>query len=88
MKTNQLRQLIREEISNIINEGKEVKMDVYGLKQSEDGRFNTVIPFVYFNTSVESEAKQLADEYTNDQFSKYPGFYSLEKIRLNFYEKR
>lgn len=86
MKKSELKQIIKEEISKALNEGKKVGMEVYGLKQSQDGNFYSVSPHIYFNTTVESEAKELANEYTN-QFSESPGFYSLEKVKLPFYSK-
>jgi hypothetical protein len=87
MKKSELKQIIKEEISKTLNEGKKTKMTVYGLKQSEDGNFYNASPFIYFNTSIESEAKELANEYTDGQFTEYPGFYKLEQMKLDFYEK-
>jgi hypothetical protein len=60
---------------------------VYSLKQSEDGKFSGIDPLIYFDTESESQANQMADEYTNGQFTKYPGFYELKKIVLPFYKK-
>jgi hypothetical protein len=87
MNVSELRQIIKEEIQKVLKEGKKTKMIVYGLKQSEDGNFYNTSPFIYFNTSIESEAKELANEYTNGQFTEYPGFYELEQMKLDFYEK-
>jgi len=85
MKKSELKQLIKEEIKNVLNEGK-TKMEVYALYVSEDGRFSGIDPIVYFNTSSEEEAKILANKYTNGEFTKYPGFYNLKKLVLPFYK--
>lgn len=85
MKKSELKQIIKEEVQNILNEEK-IKMEVYALYISEDGRFSGVNPDIYFNTSSEEEAKILANKYTNGEFTKYPGFYNLKKLVLPFYK--
>ena len=85
MKKSELKQIIKEEVQNILNEEK-IKMEVYALYISEDGRFSGVSPDIYFNTSSEEEAKILANKYTNGEFTKYPGFYNLKKLVLPFYK--
>ena len=69
-----------------INEGKEIKLKYWGLKISEDGRFSGS-PDVYIEAVSEDEAKELANEYTGGQFTKFPGFYELKPISLNIYKK-
>lgn len=86
MKKSELRQLIREEIQNSLQEGNLVQMSLYALRQSEDGRFQGTQPIVYIEANSLQRAEQLADEYTNGQFKKYPGFYDLTKSTIQIYK--
>lgn len=54
------------------------KKSYYHLQESSDGRFNqnSTIAWIESNTTKE-ERIQLANYYTNGQFTKYPGFYQL-----------
>ena len=80
-----LRNMIREEISNILKEGTLKTITLYALRESEDGRFHGTQPTVYIEANSLQKAKQLADEYTNGQFKSYPGFYDLQKSSIQIY---
>lgn len=71
---------------DFINEGKFSKAELYALKQSEDGNFSGATPVVYIQASSYKKAKQLADEYTNGDFTKWSGFYDLSKSNIKIYE--
>ena len=86
MKVSEFRKLIREEVRKTLQEGSLVKMNLYALRQSEDGNFHGTQPIVYIEASTEQRAKQLADEYTNGQFTQYSGFYNLKKSTLQVYK--
>jgi hypothetical protein len=61
-----------------ISDVRKSKKSYYHLQQSEDGRFTSrsTIAWIESDTSKEERIK-LANYYTNDQFTKYPGFYQL-----------
>lgn len=61
------------------------KLTLYGLIQSQDGRFRGLTPSVYMKASNIEGAKKLADEYTNGSFSKNPGFYHLQKETIKIF---
>lgn len=86
MKASDLKKLIREEVRKTLQEGSLVKMNLYALRQSEDGNFYGTQPIVYIEASTEQRAKQLADEYTKGQFTEYSGFYNLKKSTLQVYK--
>lgn len=85
MKKSQLQQIIREEIQTVLKEGTTKTITLYALRQSEDGNFHGTQPVVYIEANSLQKAKQLADEYTNGQFTKYSGFYNLKKSSIQIY---
>ena len=69
-----------------MKEGSLTTIDLYALRQSEDGNFTGVTPTIYIEANSVQKAKQLADEYTNGSFKKWPGFYDLSKSSIKVYK--
>jgi len=88
MKTNRLQTLagIITESQSPIHEGKLVNAKFYGLWQSEDGS-KSGSPNIYIEANSEEEAKELANDYTDGQFTKYSGFYNLLPVGIKIYRK-
>jgi hypothetical protein len=74
------------ESQSLISEGKLINAKFYGFWQSEDGR-KSGSPDIYIEANSEEEAKELANDYTEGQFTEFPGFYNLEPVKLNIYRK-
>ena len=61
------------------------KLKLYGLKQSDDGRFQSEDYYALIQANNMEEAKMLADEITHGSFSKYGGFYELSRHIIKIY---
>lgn len=85
MKHTQLKKLIREEILDMLGEGKVGYLELWSLKQSDDGNFRGETPIINFYNVSRGEAERLASEFTKGQYDKYPQFYSLERNSIKIY---
>ena len=78
---------IKKEENDTLTEGRIHKLKLFGLVQSEDGRFHGKDPDVFFEASNLKMAEKLADEYTDGGYSKYKGgFYKLQPSSFKIYK--
>ena len=71
----------------LIKEGKLTELKLFGLIESEDGRFLAKAPNVLIQASNLKAAEKLADEYTNGQYSKYKnGYFHLRPETIKIYK--